>query len=973
MTKMKKDASTLQEEMATYQEEEERRRKKWMRSVEDVVKPEALQTRALGIEVNLQNEGGSWPAVTRQELQDSLNTLEEVYGPGPVTGELDKAIKDLDKPTRKQLKHAKTFKNGSMHEAAFGTTSLMLRGDDETNSLREANLRLEQELQGQKSRVRKLEDLLHRSSHMSRASTGDMFTPQSEARTTTPLLHTPQPSDDIMRRESLRARRFSSTSQAAEEKKLARRIVSLEAELQAAKDRALSLETEAKEREQVDKERRQSVEEATATKKDLMDNMEAQQREFAGERRELEQDLKNARARVDEVEDDIERLMGSRDDERTGVEGRVASLENELEKARQELANQAQLTIAEREEKQKAQDELERVKISKAQVDAEVNRLNFASKERDEAEVERVEKLMATHTHLSPDDAAPAGMTDLTAIIEEVARRSAAHAKDLEEAIAMARSENDSLRSTQETQRNELQEAERKQTDLEDEMSQVREQAAGEEAKATSIASQLAEEQEQLRSLRSKFADGETGSEVLRQRVAEEETRAGRLSSELAEAQSHINSLDVELMRLQKKHKAYHTSAETSAERLEKRAERARDISQKLYAQHARLSRLLERLGLAISYQDGAMVIERASKVNASTNLNGDQPGILSRINTMSSPSPTRKSSTAEEPADLAFLNWPDATKPEDEEQQFEAYLQHITRFNIDTFSDAVVKRLRDFEYTAKKYNKEARESTKRADAYKERSVKLKGEAQTKIAVKDFKEGDLALFLPTRGQAKGAWAAFNIGCPHYFLAERDGMHLGSRDFIVARISRVEQRVVDLSKSIAEAHDGRSIGETSEAAMSYDDDNPFELSDGLTWYMVHAVEEKSGAPTTPGLGKSTVAAANVDARGSIRIKRSSKGDDASKTLNKSLDSRRSSSGSKKGVAGTTVNTIANANGSPVLGMNADGGAGRSRSASQVDGRPPPAAASANGTGLGIITDASSQPSSDEVRKDLLWGP
>ena len=48
------------------------------------------------------------------------------------------------------------------------------------------------------------------------------------------------------------------------------------------------------------------------------------------------------------------------------------------------------------------------------------------------------------------------------------------------------------------------------------------------------------------------------------------------------------------------------------------------------------------------------------------------------------------------------------------------------------------------------------------------------------------------------------------------------------------------------------------------APSVDDDNPFDLSDGLTWWLVHASEERGvgQAPSTPGLGRSTVAAATV---------------------------------------------------------------------------------------------------------------
>lgn len=111
---------------------------------------------------------------------------------------------------------------------------------------------------------------------------------------------------------------------------------------------------------------------------------------------------------------------------------------------------------------------------------------------------------------------------------------------------------------------------------------------------------------------------------------------------------------------------------------------------------------------------------------------------------------------------------------------------------------------------------------------------------------------------------------------------------------MARITKIEERVVDLSKSMNGANnnpDRRSLGEVSDGTTSFDDENPFELSDGLRWYLVDATEEKPGAPATPGLGKSTVASANVDAKGSIRLGRPSTGGNVAKTLTRSLDSRR----------------------------------------------------------------------------------
>lgn len=956
VAKMKRDSSALQEEMATYQEEEEKRRKKWVRSVEDVVNMDALQSsRVLGIELSLQNEGGSWPMVIREELHDYLSTLLQVYGEGPVAEEMDLAIKDLDKPTRKQIKHAKAFKNGSMHEAAFGDTSLMLRGDEQYKTLRDMNGRLEDELKGQKSRVRKLEDLLHRSTQMSRTST-DMFSPQSLSRNLTPPLpSSPQPSGELSRNGSTKHRRLSSAAQGLEEKKLARRVVDLEAELHAAKE-------EAKSRKNSDADAMKQVEEAVSTKKDLMENMEAQQKEFADERRSLEAELREAKEKLEEAETEVERLIESRDDERTGVDGRIAALEDELSRYKQDAAGHAARAANEHDARSSVERKLELESNARLAAEEQLQKMRSAREEQQEAEAEQLERLAAAHAQLSlpSDAAAPSSMAAIAVALEELSRRSNSHAKDLEDAVAFAKSENETLQANNEAQKEELTATRVKQSDLEDQARQLQERLDTEEAKTASLTQQLEDEQNQLRSLRSKFAEGETGSEVLRQRVSEEEAKVVKLSSQLAESQSHSNSLDVELTRLQKQQQAAQASADAARERLQKRAGRAKEISQRLYSQHARFSRLLERLGLAVSYQDDTMVVERASKMGTSTMTEQGRASIIT------SPPPTRKSSNADDSLNLSIIHWADAHTTEDEATQYASFLENINRFNVDTFIEAVVKRVRDFEYTARKYNKEQKEAVKRADAYKDRAQRLKTEAHSKIAVKDFKEGDMALFLPTRGQAKGAWAAFNIGCPHYFLAEREGMRLGSRDFIVARISKVEQKVVDLSKTLPQpSADGRSIDENSEAP-SFDDDNPFELSDGLTWWMVHATEERGAgtAPTTPGLGKSTVAAANVDARGSIKLKRGNKGDDASKHLNKSLDSRRSSSTSKKGV----IATLGGGGGGGPAGINIDGTT-RPRSDSQTSLRPPPGPANATTitqpSGLGIVTqapDASTLPSS-----------
>ena len=869
VAKMKRDSITLQEEVATYQEEEVKRRNRWIKSVDDVALVSALQSNVLGIELNLQNEGGSWPIVSREELSSYLDILTSLYGSDAhVVAELRQAIEDLDKPTRKQIKHARAFKQGSMHEAAFGDTSLLLRGDEQSKTLREANTRLEDDLKAQRSRVRKLEDLLHRSTQSqsqfgAKRDGGDLFDPNRSFADRVGMM-TPKMSEDTSSREGsavIRQRRPSSSAALqqmgiGEDKKLARRIVDLEAELQSAREEVKAAAQSAEGRVDAAEKVR---DEAVLTKRDLMENMDAAQREFATERRALEEELRESRERTEELEGEVERVEGMLEE---GTRG-----------------------------------------------------------------------MSAAHDLLMDKEgaAAPGGVSELSAALEALAKKTVDHRRALSEAIMAAQAGNLLLG----------------------------EREADQKAETQSAREEVVVLTQQLEEMRAKVAEGGNETEGLRRKTQDAEDTISDLQTKLTTADSTVETVKAESKAL--------------STRLAARADHAQELSHRLYAQDSRLSRLAERLGLVVSYQDDIMTVERASKLGASTALLTESRTPLDRTVSMTSPPPTRKSSGAAaegelSPEDLALTQWTDASDLSAEDTQFAAFITRLERFSLVTLSDAIAKRFRDYEYTARKFSKDASSALKRADAYKIMATNYRTEAAGKIAVKDFKTGDLALFLPTRGQAKGAWAAFNVGCPHYFLWEGDGMRLAGREFVVARIVAVESRVVDMKRKggVLKGLDDSAQGGMTPEEESKNSDNPFDLSDGLTWWMIHATEERGtatiGAPTTPGLGKSTVAAANVDAKGSVRVKRSSKGgDDASGHLNKSLESRRSSEASRRSVPeGLAV------------------GAGRGRSGSQVSLRPPPTPTSGSaGTvaaGLGIIAEPEVPPQTNEqVRHDLLWGP
>jgi autophagy-related protein 11 len=942
--KMKRDSATLAEELAGYQEEEQKRRKRWLKGVDDVL-VNSVDGKVLGVEINLQGEDHSWPEVLRQDLDSYLKILRSVPGMEGPSEEITQIIRDADRPTKQQVKRAKAFKMGSVHEAGLGRGSLMLRGEDEMRVLKEVNTKLEDETKGYKSRIRKLEDLLHRQSHVNRLSmiNGSQNSQFPEPSTPTEpersqSAASPRFHGDFPRPSSVASRRFSS-NQGQEEKTMARRLMQLEAELASEKEARASLEKEVSARKESDEAVQRQVEDANSTKKDLMENMEAQQREFADERRSLEEELNKYKLRVEEMEDEVENLLGSRDNERTGTDAKLQTLVAELDQVRNDAAKEVQ------------------------QAQQQASNLEVALRRKEELDVERNISLKGIYSSLSPDEAVPEDPANLVSELEEVAQRSTNHAREIAQAIALAKSENENLQSLLDGHKSVAADLTSRLETQEQAVRDAQEELASEKEKATSLVAELDEEREHLKDLRAKFADGETGSEALRTRIEEEQAKVTSISAKLASANSHVNSLDVELSSLQSKYHHLQDLYEANGSRLEQRSQRAKTVTQRLYAQNDRINRLLEALGFLVTYEEDAMVVQRASKAGASTVL---MDGGASLMRSVSSPSPTKR--LLDDLSDLSPLLWMEKDSPQDEAVKFKEFMDKIERFNLDIFSEAVSKRMRDIEHTARKWQKEAR-------AYRDKSHRAQSDAHEKIAFRSFKEGDLALFLPTRNQATRPWAAFNVGAPHYFLREQDSHKLGNKEWLVARITKVEERIVDLSKTLEAARtaasDGRSIAE-SEGGLSFEDDNPFDLSDGLRWYLLDAQEEKIGAPSTPGLGKATVSAANVDARGSIRVsskkKPSDAVDEASRALSRSLDSRRSSTGSKKSgnlAAGLGVGKVGS-NEALRTSESPSGGPGPShlRTTSDASSMFP------TDTGSAAQTQAQMQ---EEVRKDLLFGP
>jgi autophagy-related protein 11 len=897
--KIKNDSSTLANEMATFQDEEDRRRKKWQKSTGALFWADKTERKAIGLEVNLLGDDEQWPMASRQDLEELLEVLQTQGVKSEVISEVSQVLADLNNPTKQQSKRVKAFKAGSFHEAALGRSTLLVRGDDDIiRTLQEEKAKIQGKLKGSESRVRRLEDLLHRQSVISRSSTGNVFqvpnSPSPDRQDLSNPLNSPRVAEQPSGPFSISSRRFSA-NQGVDEKAMAQRLISLEAELIAERERAAELEKEVSAKNTTNNHIKGQVEEANSTKRDLLENLEAQKREFAIERQSLESEIKRFKTKIEEYEDDMDRIIGSRENEKAQVDERVRLLQQELERLHTETTAETQRTQGQvdflRNDAKLQRESNESLERQLLRIKEENKELKTRAERAEAVEEEQLGHLQEFYAVLVSSTGVPSSLHDLVEGVSTKSRDMIAELANCKRDLALAEHDRDDAQSVIAGLRGDIADIRDKLSTEEMETFQLRETLAAERAKFHALETELSDEREQLSSLRAKFADGETGSEALRSRVKEEERKVTTLSEELAGKQSQVGSLEEELRSVQDRLHTMQTRFETLSNRFEARTMRAKDLTQRLYTQNDRLYRLLDRLSYSVTREGNSMIIQKIPRTERASANDSSDPGSSMRRSISGAVTKALADS-----ADLGLLYWMQNEDAETESEKYEGFLKAIGYFDIEAFSETITRRVKEIEHTARKYTKDAR-------AYREKSHHAQKEAHEKIAFKNFKEGDLALFLPTRNQVAGAWAAFNVGAPHYFLREQDSHKLRTRDWLLARIQRIEDRVVDLSKSMQHSNAGDRGSIASNGGDSFEDDNPFDLSDGLRWYLIDAAEEKPGAPSTPGLGKSTVATTSVDATGSIRQtkKSSSSGvEGVSKTLSRSLDSRRSSSNSKKAV-------------------------------------------------------------------------
>lgn len=886
--KMQSEVDSLHNDLSQLTEDEQRRRRKWVSSYGDFLNKE-LNSQVALIDIKASKPRNTWPFVEREEINAFIEDLRALEINEAIETILQR-MKDLEGPVRRPRPRA--FKNGSVQDLAASST---MNGDART--LQEEKVRLEEKVKASESRVRKLEDLLHRQSQSNRPPSG-VFTPGgvSEYDRHTPSPGPFQKQSELPHRPSISLRRFSN---AQDEKVTGQKISALEAQVQ-------KLQSEAHEERRSSTESRDKMQEAQSVKQDLMANFEAQRQEFDEERQLMDDENHKLKIRIEELEDELDRILGSRDHLRQTHDQKLTELKTELDQAR---------------DAQRTEEEQSKLRLEDLEKDIHVHRDRTSNLERqlqecrdernsarnqnmdlarqlrlqEDQQQDLISSLQNAHSNLSPAGSAPDEVQRLARAIEILSEGAAIHARGLDDNLQLATAEVKSLEEKVAHAESQAKNSAAKLASAEAKATGLKEALDHERNILKTVRSEANDNQAELDNLRSKLTAGETGSDALRERLTQEEHKVGELQELKYDNESTIQGLRNEIEGLRTESRAAAQRLEVLKRKLDARGDKARQLSERLFQHNDRIVRMLEQFGFSISRQDDTLLIQRASKVGASTTLSAYE-GSTPMKRTMSGSVPSPHYS---DPSDLETLYWTSDTETTEEESKYRSFLSALQRLDLDSTIDVVAKRYKDVENLAKKYQKDSR-------AYRDKAHRSQSDAHDKIAYRSFKEGDLALFLPTRNQATRPWAAFNVGAPHYFLREQDHHKLHSRDWLLARISKVEERIVDLSRSLSSNQGGASMhAEAGDAAStrSLDDENPFELSDGLRWYMIDAAEEKPGAPGTPSVGKSTVIASTVEVEAMMgrkdkAIGKSPNAAQVAKTLNKSLESRRSSSASKR---------------------------------------------------------------------------
>ncbi|ODQ49907.1 hypothetical protein SAICODRAFT_32222 [Saitoella complicata NRRL Y-17804] len=342
------------------------------------------------------------------------------------------------------------------------------------------------------------------------------------------------------------------------------------------------------------------------------------------------------------------------------------------------------------------------------------------------------------------------------------------------------------------------------------------------------------EHEEAVQKLEEKIAHNEQSS-----RAEEESNSLLRETSRILETPTLLQPSDLvqRISVLIEQNQLLRAEKDQVEGRLEQRSLKARDLTQRLYTYSARCRELLEMVENMAnkSSRSGNASSGAASTSTGAGAAAGASCGETVAIGPLLVPGPSPEGRpTTPTPAQARVIYWIDDTSLDAENDAYTAFLTEIQSFDLDAFSHTILTRLKDAEHLVRKWQRECK-------SYREKANVAQREAAGKISVRGFKEGDLALFLPTRDNVDN-WAPFTVGfgggC--YFLRPQPSegplsRNMGRREFMLGRIVGVEERVVDLGR--------RPEGE--EGVVWDEKENPFRLGDGMRWFFCDAVDERKG--------------------------------------------------------------------------------------------------------------------------------
>ncbi|KAJ8099144.1 hypothetical protein POJ06DRAFT_128934 [Lipomyces tetrasporus] len=781
------------EEFATWKEDEQKRRAKWLKrfggnldtfqqnfthsvNANGVGGASATTaTMSMNSIYSLRNAGASLFAVelnlisskeetvldvTRDDVVAFIESLKRVESAESMVSEIQSMFTELDQSTRDRLavsepRRERLFKTDSFTENMRNSMTLnrdnalqsSMESDDTARLLRE-NKRLQEKVKGYESRVRRLEDLLHRQYRTPPAGSSGIFPsvvpihplavtrhqsvplvdkqqPQhllQQSHNSPPLSHSPR---DISARSE---RTEGSTNGTASAMDLKAELQRLRATLDMERESSTRVRRQLEETEH-------NVQDIEVIKQDLLANLSQQEAEFQRERKSLNEEISFLKARIYALEDEEQTLEDSRVDK----EGLIANLEHALD------------------EQQQRERDLEDIKSG---LDAEIRALRETLRmERDET---------ARLNLLLNDESKTEDM--LKARIDELVHKLQQADISSDNKVEYVREEK--LRVEQELalvkSRLAVTEDEKSRAILESAVTRERSELLSESVRSMwHIISGSVEDEPSPEELES----------ALKTKIEEQATvltRLRDLESEVAQAMAAKRDLT----------KMY-----------ESRTLKARDLTQRLYTYYRRSRQLMDNLGIVYA---GTKMVFNYPVVDDHLYKILPEKEREKRLADRSASTPDGDSTLSSIP-DIDVLYWMDSVESDigDSSAEADRYMHylHAIEFDYDEFASLVRDRVKDAEYIASKWNKMAR-------LYREKARRAKKDASEKIAYKSFKAGDLALFLPTSNNVNDAnhvWAAFNDGAPYCFLRDDESHALDGRQWMVGRISRMEEDV-DVKRS-----------------------------------------------------------------------------------------------------------------------------------------------------------------------------